>query len=510
MKYVLTFDVGTTAMKCTLYNELFDVVFFDSSEYDLLTPEAGIAELPAQVYWETFCMSVKKMRSGGINMEQIAAVTFTTQGETLIPIDSSGQALYPAIVWIDSRAKEEARCLREQLGEDEIYRHTGAGELTGAAPVAKLMWLAKHEPKVYEKTEKFLLLEDYFIYRLTGKAVTEMSLLSSAGWFDIRKECYWGEMLEAAKLDEDKLPQICGCGEVAGNITASAAEETGLSTKTLVTTGAMDQVASAVGAGNIREGMVTETTGTALVVGAYTASPDFENPQRITIYKDYGHGFLYMPFCNTAGIVLKWFRDTLAEELKKEAHLSGQSAYDLIDDLALQSPAGSNGLILLAHFAGKPLPSPCDLAKGVFYGMTLATTKADLARAVLEGIGYMLKEILETLEMAGVKAEEIRSIGGGAASPLWCEIKSGICGKPIRIMQNKETTSLGAAILGAAAVGICTSVEEGVKRAVHADGPYFFKEEEIYKEKYRTYQALYRALIPVFESESEGCVHTGL
>lgn len=500
MKYILTFDVGTTAMKCTLYNELFDVVFFDSSEYDLLTPEAGIAELPAQVYWETFCMSVKKLSSRGVNMEQITAVTFTTQGETLIPIDSDGKALYPAIVWIDSRAKEEALYLRELLGEDKIYRHTGAGEITGAAPVAKLMWLAEHEPDVYGKTYKFLLLEDYFIYRLTGKAVTEMALLSSTGWFDIREECYWREMVRAAKLDENKFPEIYPCGKVVGNLTPEAAGETGLSTQTLVTTGAMDQVASAVGAGNITEGMVTETTGTALVVGASTSSPDFGNPKRITIYKDYGHGFLYMPYCNTAGIVLKWFRDTLAEEVKREALLNGRSAYDRIDDLAQQSPAGSNGLILLAHFAGKPLPSSCDLAKGVFYGMTLATTKADFARAVLEGIGYMLKEILDTLENVGFKAEEIRSVGGGAASPLWCEIKSGICGKPIRIMNNKETTSLGAAILGAAAVGICDSVEEGVKRAVHGDGPCFFKEEEIYQEKYQTYQALYRALIPVFEA----------
>lgn len=500
MKHILTFDVGTTAMKCTLYNELFDVVFFDSSEYDLLTPEAGIAELPAQVYWDTFCRSVMKMRSGGIHMEQITAVTFTTQGETLIPVGSDGQALYPAIVWIDSRAKEEARYLRELLGEDKIYRHTGASEITGAAPVAKLMWLAKHKPEIYRETKKFLLLEDYFIYRLTGQAVTEMALLSSTGWFDIRQECYWSEMLEAARLDENKLPQVRACGEVVGNITSFAAEETGLSTQTLVTTGAMDQVASAVGAGNIREGMVTETTGTALVVGASIASPDFASPRRVTIYKDYGHGYLYMPFCNTAGIVLKWFRDTLAEEVKREALLKGWSAYDRIDELAGQSPAGSNGLILLAHFEGKPIPYPCDPAKGVFYGMTLATTKADFARAVLEGIGYMLKEIVETLENTGVKVEEIRSMGGGAASPLWCEIKSAICQKPIRIMKNKETTSLGAAILGAVAAGICTSVEKGVKRAVHTDGSCFTKEDGIYQERYRTYQALYRALIPVFEA----------
>ncbi|MDU7029042.1 xylulokinase [Robinsoniella peoriensis] len=499
MKYILTFDVGTTAMKCTLYNELFDVVFFDSGEYDLLTPEAGIVELPVQVYWEAFCLSIKRMESSGIDMEQIAAVTFTTQGETLIPIDANGQALYPAIVWIDSRAKEEARYLKDVLGEEKIYRHTGAGEFTGAAPAAKLMWLKEHKPEIYEKAEKFLLLEDYFIYRLTGRAVTEMALLSSTGWFDIREECYWAEMLKAAGLDEDKLPQISACGKIVGNVTSAAAAKTGLSIHTRVTTGAMDQVASAVGAGNIREGMVTETTGTALVVGAATASPDFANPQRITIYKDYGQGYLYMPFCNTAGIVLKWFRDTLAEEVKREALLNGQSAYDLIDELAKKSPAGSNGLILLAHFAGKPAPCPSDLAKGVFFGMTLATTKADFARAVLEGIGYMLKEIIETLEKAGLKVQEIRSMGGGAASPLWCEIKSGICQKPIRVMNNKETTSLGAAILGAVAVGICPSVEAAVEKAVHVDEPGYFQEEHIYQEGYQLYQALYRALIPVFE-----------
>ncbi len=500
MQYFLTFDVGTTSMKCLLFDENFKEVFFDETEYSLLTPAQDIVEIDPDIYFDTLCGSTNKIANLGINIDDIAAITITTQGETLIPINNAGKPLRNAIVWIDGRATAEAEEIRSRIASNEIYRTTGLGEINGCVPAAKLLWIYKNERNVYDNTYKFMLLEDYLIYRLTGKTVTEQSLISSTAWFDIVNECYYDKMLEVCSIDRDKLPEILPCGEKVAELTCDAAKQTGLSQKTIVVTGAMDQVSSAIGAGNICDGIVTETTGTALVAGATASQPDFSGDPAITIYKHFNHGYLYMPYCNTAGIVLKWFRDELMKELKREAKESGISSYALIDEIASESKAGSNGVVVLPHFAGRGVTTPNDKTKGVIYGITLGTKLSDIARSVLESVACMLKELVDSFEKQGINVTEIRSLGGGANSDLWCEIKSGICNKNIMRSSYAQTTALGAAILGATAIGRYTSVEEAVKMADLGFTKFEPKTEDLtaYKKVSEKYYELYDALDKVF------------
>lgn len=497
MKSFLSFDVGTTSMKCLLLNEKFNEIFFDEIEYSLLTPQENIVELNPEVYYETLCNCIKKMIDSGVDKNNITSLTITTQGETLIPIDVDGNALRNAIVWIDARAEKEAEYIKSRIDSDEIYKTTGIGEINGAVPIAKLLWLYKNERELYDKTYKFMLLEDYLIFRLTGKAVTEKSLVSSTAWFDINNEEYYQKMFDVCNIDVNKLPTVLNCGEIVATINEKASNETGLSTKTVVVTGAMDQISSAIGAGNVKSGIITETTGTALVVGATVSKPNFDNPSKVTVYKHFNHEFMYMSYCNTAGIVLKWFRDELMTKLKDEAVALGKPTYAIIDDLAKEAPTGSNGVITLPHFAGK---DGCHKAKGVIFGLTLGTKLSDIARSVLESVGCMLNELIDGIEKTGAEVTEIRSLGGGAKSEIWCEIKAGITNKRILSTSYAQTTALGAAMLGAVATGMYQTIDDAISAA--EIGYKVFepqnKEARSYKKVYNKYSELYEVLNKVF------------
>lgn len=480
MKNILAFDVGTTSMKCILFDEKFKEISYVSKEYSIETSTGGYAELDAEKYYEAFCECISKMQQKSVNTKDIDAVCFTTQGETLIPVDRCGNPLNKAIVWLDNRAGDEAKFLSDNILPEEFYGATGLPEIDGALPAAKILWLKKNMPETYEKTDKFLLLEDYLIFRLTGKMVSEQSLQSSTGWYDIVNEKLFDKVFELCSISTDKFPEILPCGTIAGCILESVAERLNLSKKAVVVTGAMDQISSAIGAGNIEEGIITETTGTALVMGATVAKPEFDIKQPVTIYKHYDSKFIYMPYSATAGIVLKWFRDNVVPFTVKEAAERGVSSYQIIDEIAKKAPAGSNGVVMNPDFTNG----------GAFYGLILATSISDLTRSVLEGVSYMLKELLEQIENKGAEVKEILSLGGGSYSDIWGEIKASVCEKRIKCVKYSETTALGAAILASKAIGVYSSVEDALNCIDNCGSSYTpdYSKSDIYKKGYLKYK----------------------
>lgn len=479
MKYFLAFDVGTTAMKCILYDKKFNEIFYANKEYSIDAHEGGIAELDSEIYFDTFSQCINELKQTSINFDEIATITFTTQGETLIPVDKDGNALMPAIVWLDTRAEKEAEEINSTIDSKEFYETTGLCGVDGALPAAKIAWIYKHRPDVYEKTHKFLLLEDYLIYRLTGKFVSEKSLQSSTGWYDIVNDKLYENVIEVCNIDKEKLPEILPCGTVIGGIKEDILEKTGLLENTVVVTGAMDQIASAIGIGNTKEGMFSETTGTALVVGITVTDPVFDMENPITVYKHFDDKFIYMPYCSTAGITLKWFRDNVMPYVLKEAEAKNISSYDIISREAAKSPAGSNGLVMMPNF------SEC----GAFIGISLSTKTSDMARSVMEGVAYMLKEIVELVESRNINIDKIYSLGGGSYSHLWRQIKADVCKKQIVCSDYAQTTALGAAILGAVAVGEYQDVDEAqtIRKANETKNLPNSENFEIYDKNYKKY-----------------------
>ena len=501
MSFLLTLDVGTTSVKTCVFNREFTLLGFSSEEYQLQTIGNNIVELHSDIYWEAVKSGIgRAVRLAGIKSSEISVITITTQGETLIPVDAYGKALRNAIVWLDARAEEEAAYIGRRFEAHEVYSVTGLPEINAACPVSKLLWIKNREPEVYHRTHKFLLLEDFLISKLTGKYVTEKSLMSSTGYFDINRGELWQDMLDHIGIDSGKFPAILDCGKNAGGILLDIADDIGLSPSAIVATGAMDQAASAIGSGNIVSGIVTETTGTAMVIAATTDLPDYSNPAKVTIYRHAVPGkFIILPYCQTAGIVLKWFKDEFCRYESEVCCETGKSIYAYMDELAEGIPPLSNGLILLPYFAGMMTPEINPGAKGVFFGMGLDTKKPHFIRAILESIAYMLRDQIELLEGMGVTVGEIRSLGGGSKSPLWSGIKADVNNKVIVTMDQEESTSLGAAILGSMTAGMYGSIEEAC-RAIKPKERYIPEAARtaLYSEGYQTYNKVYDSVKKMF------------
>jgi xylulokinase len=485
MAAILTFDVGTTSVKTCLFDERFRLLQSASEEYKLLTPAPGIVEMDPGRYYEALCRGARGAMDACPGAD-VAVLAITTQGETLIPVDRDGEALGNAIVWLDARAEAQAQKLKQALPADGFYRTTGLPEINGAMPLAKLMHLREEAPSLYQRAARFLLLEDYLIARLTGRQVSEPSLLSSTGYYDITKNRYDRGILEAAGLDGGKLPEMTGCGSLAGKLTARAAADTGLKQGTPVAATAMDQISGMIGAGNVREGVVTETTGTCLTVATTLDAPDFGHPARPCLYRHFDDAFACLTYSPTAAIVLKWFRGEFLPDL----------GYPALDGMAANVPPGSDGVLLLPDFAGRVAPEPDASARGAFLGLGLNATRAHLTRAILEGVAFMLRENIECLARLGVVPGHVRALGGGARSALWSQIKADVTGLPVRTMEAEETASLGAAVLGAVAAGIHPDVRSAcdrfvAPRAEFAPNP---QNRSVYGEGYARYQKAVAAL----------------
>ena len=443
MDKILTLDVGTTSVKTCLFEEDWRLAAKAAREYRLHA--AGCrAEAEPEDYLAAIRACVRELPG----RESVRAIAVTTQGETLIPADAAGKPLARAIVWLDSRAEDAARELGAKLDPEAFYRETGLPGLSGALPLCKLRQIRTGQPELYEKTDKFLLLEDFILRWLTGRTVTEKSLLTSTGYFSLRTDGYWDEALRLAELDPGKLPEPLECGEPVGPVLPEIARELGLPRDTVVVTGAMDQTAAALAAGCTAPGTVAETTGTAMVAAAYTDKPVFRAEHHLTIYRHAQRGaYLYLPISNTAGMALKWFRDTLCPDL------TGPDAYGALDRLAESSVPGANGLLFLPYLAGSVDPVNEPAAEGCFYGARLSTARGDFVRAVLESVGFQLADFLAMLSSLGCGAGSVVSLGGGSQSLLWLQIKADCCGLPICTLPTSEATSLGAALLAAKALG---------------------------------------------------------
>ena len=492
---ILTFDVGTTSMKAAVYSETFDIMDTYAKEYALRTYDGNRIELNPAVYWDTFKESAQYFAGKGY-VGGVTALAITTQGETLIAVDKNGVPLDNAVVWLDSRAEKEAAYLAERFPTAVFYGKTGMSDITAAMPVSKLLWYRNNKPEIFAKTHKFLLLEDYLLFKLTGRYVSNHSLLSSTGYFDINTNGYWQDILSAADVDPRKLPEVLPSCEPVGTPSPYAQKETGLGSRTLIATCAMDQVASAVGAGNINPGAVTVTLGTALAAAVTIDGFEPGKADGIMVFRHFDNKYIKMPYCPTAAIIIKWFKDEFLTAEACEAERKGISPYTLADGLAGAAPAGAGGVIMLPHFTGKLCPEYNLGAKGVFYGVGLDTGKGCFIRAIQEGVAFMLRENLEYLFGDGARTGSARLLGGGAKSRLWPQIIADICGVAVETMADPETSRLGAAVMAALASGIYKSAAEARGNFIRVKERYLPNQSnrEIYDEQYERYLSLYNML----------------
>lgn len=438
MKYLLGVDIGTTSLKAAVFDE--NAVCLKSVVRDYtLTVKDDYVEFPAEGYFEMFLSAYEELK----NEFEIYALSIDTQCETIIVADEDGTPLKNAIVWLDNRAVAEAEQIRKHFGEQKVYEVTGQPEITATWPAAKLLWLKNNEPELFAQIKKVFLLEDYLLFKLTGKFITEKTLQSSTIYYDIKNDIWWDEMLSFIGVDKSIFPEILPSGKIVGEYNGA-----------FVVTGAIDQIAGAIGAGIVKKGIVSEMTGTTMVIFVPSDTiPAYSPDSKIPCHVNFDGKYCLLSWTPTAGIALKWFKNNFCESF----------SFKELDEIAEKVEAGSNGLTFLPYLCGSTMPKYNPNAKGVFYGLTMEHTRGHAVRSILESVAAMLKQNLDYL---GLDCEEIRTMGGGAASKLWCQIKADMTGKRVVTLENEENACLGSAILAGVATGVFESVEKACGLAV--------------------------------------------
>jgi len=507
METILAFDLGTTALKCALHDVRGSVLSKASVEYELLTPDADSVEMEVETYWQAFKLALGTvLKDSRADPATIKALGVSAQGETLILVDSEGRPLRRAIVWLDNRAQQEANQLGEKFGHHHAYEITGQVKMVPTWPAAKILWIKKHEPAIFDQTAKFLLIEDYFLHRLTGEYACEGSLVTSTCYWNFRTRQWWPEMLNELGVRTEQLPAYCESGEVVGTLQRQVAAELGLSPETRVCTGALDQACGAIGVGNIQRGIFSENTGAALAICASVEQATLDPAEQMPCHY---HGLpgLYMLHTFTGGgIVLRWFRDEFAQLEMAVGKNSGVDTYDLLGRAAEKIPAGCEGLVMLPHLQGAMAPEANPEARGVFYGFTLRHGRNHFVRAIMEAVSFIVRRNIEVIEGMGVPVTEIRALGGGARSRIWKQIEADVTGRPVLTTVNEEAATLGAAILAGKAVGLYSSVAEAVAQMVQVKERFepTAENKPIYDASFGTYVDLYNALCPLFAKGKEG------
>lgn len=477
---LLTFDVGTTAVKSVLWDATIRPVAIHREEYALRTSGPRV-EVAAERYRELVARGCRAVLDG-VDATRVAAISLTTQGETLIPVDGGGRPLGPAIVWLDHRATEQAASLRERFDEEAFYRRTGIPYLDATTPLAKAARLASAAGR--SPAPRLLLVEDYLVQWLTGRSVTNRSLQTSTGWFDLGSDDYWDEGLLAAGLDRGQLPELLDSGRPVGPLLPDVAGELGLDPSVLVVTGAMDQAAAALGTGLTEPGVVGVSFGTALVVSSVL--PQLTHPAglRPTIYRHALPGTrLGILFEPTSGAVLRWLRTLLSPDGDDTL------GYAELDELAAGVPAGSGGVLAVPFFG-----EGGGAAHGAFLGLGLGTSRGQLARSLLEATSFALRDLLDDLTALGAPVRELRTSGGGSRSRLWQRIAADVCGVPVTPLPFPEAASAGAALLCAWGAGL---LPYGVDPRPLSTGETFRPDpENDYADHRRRYRAALVALGP--------------
>jgi sugar (pentulose or hexulose) kinase len=501
----LTFDVGTTSVKTVLYDRAGKLLGKAIREYRLDSPQVDWYELDPEIYWNSVIDGFREvLGSRGVNPSEIRSISGCSQGETFILLDEKDRSLRPAIVWYDNRAREEVEELKQAIDAAEFYHTTGLTEMETTWSAFKILWVKKNEPEIFSGIKKLLLVEDFIIYRLTGRYITTTSMNCSTALVDIQKRVYWNRMVDYIGIGH-ALPPIIDEGVVVERIKPEVAEKLGVGPDVVVVKGAMDQITSAVGAGNIRSGIVTETTGSALAVVVTVDELLFDRQVKLP-YQPHiiPNKFTLLPYAQTSGIVYKWFKDNILADPERRGD-NGGPRFEELNRLAASVPAGSEGIVFLPFLAGAHFPENDTYAKGVFYGITLKHDRAHFCRAIMESIGYLLRRILDPVRDFGIGVEEIHSMGGAARSDLWLQIKSDICNCPIVRMEEEETSTLGAAILASVQVGDYGSIEEAIGTMVKKGGRFEPNgaNRAIYDRGYELYHAIYENLRETFRKFSD-------
>jgi xylulokinase len=492
---IIGLDIGTTGCKAIVFDYDGHILGQAAREYAILTPQPDWFEQDAEEVWQLAWAALSQAVAMASNDPPVA-LAVSCQGEAIIPVDSDGRPLRPAILGMDTRTGAENEWLAEQFGAEALFERTGM-PLHTINTLPKLLWLQRHEPALWQSAHQFLLYEDFFLLRLGGQASISHCLASRTQMYDLSVGDWADDILAECGVERERLAPLAPAnGGVVGTLRSELAAELGLSQTLLLVSGGHDQACAALGSGVTSAGQAMVSTGTAEVVEVAMDSPTLAPALRdggISVYRHVVPGlFLAMTLNHSGGLLLRWFRDTLGKWEMEQARQTGQDAYDF---LLADAPADPTRLLVLPHFAGSGTPTLNTSSKGAILGLTFGDTTASIAKAILEGLTFELRINLDLLRDAGINISELHAVGGGARSNLWLQLKANIGQIPLRVPHVIEAACLGAALLAGVGAGIYPDVASAAAQTVHIT--HQIKLQPALVEAYNRRYALYRQLYPL-------------
>ncbi len=422
---ILAIDVGTSALKAVLYSQEGQALGSATQRYQHNLPRPGWAEANPADWWAALTGALAELRTANFELGQAQVIGLTGQMHTAVLLDKAGQPVPPTILWLDRRATAETAELRDRLG-------LPPSQLNSTYTLPKLLWLARHRPELLAKTQTVLWPKDYLRYRLTGQPLTDFTEAGGAALLDYERRAWAIERLAPVGLDPAVLPPLRAADGIAGPILPDVAASLGLSPEVRVLVGAGDVIAL-LGGAPPQEGRLTCSLGSSAMIACRLADDQIiDDPQqRLYIYPLLPYRLLN-GVLSTSGASLTWARESL---------YGAKTAWETVLEAAIAIPPGAGGLFFLPFLAGERTPYWNDALRGGFYGLMLAHHRAHLIRAVLEGVAYSLRHLMEIAEELKVPIHEIALAGGGSTVSGWPQIIADICQRPLLIYTGQETVT---------------------------------------------------------------------
>jgi len=488
--YWLGIDVGTGGTRALLVDRNGAVKAGFTAPHDEMTMLQPLwAEQRPENWWDASQAAIRGvLAQAAISGNDIQAIGLSGQMHGLVILDENGAVLRPSLIWCDQRSQPQVDAINAKLGPERVLAAIANPVLTGFT-LPKLLWVRDHEPELYARIRRVLLPKDYVRYQLTGEFASDVSDASGTALFDVVKRRWSGDMCEGLGIPSDWLPKVYESPQITGRISEAAAAATGLRRGTPVVGGGGDQASSAVGNGIVEPGIVSCTIGTSGVVFAHTDAPAYDSQGRVHTFCHAVPGKWHvMGVTQGAGLSLQWFRNQLAP---------GED-YDALTAEAATSPAGAHGLLWLPYLMGERTPHLDATCRAAWIGLTAKHRRADLIRAILEGVAYSQNDGLTIVTGMGVPVSRVRLSGGGARSSFWRQMFADVFACTVTTLETQEGSAYGAALLAVAAES--EPVEQVCRRAIrevstHSPHP---EQSDFYRKGHAAYRSAYPALKPLY------------
>lgn len=495
--YLLGIDIGTSACKIAVFTLDGAVIAQSTAEYQISYPCAGWAEQQPEDWWHAVCRALSSISKQGVSLSEIRGIGVDGQSWSAIPMDKEGRVLHANPIWFDTRAEQICIDLKRRVSEEQIFNLCG-NSLQASYTLPKILWFRQEMPEVYQHTYKFLQSNSFIVYRFTGCFSQDRSQGYGLQCYDMKKGTWDRELCEKMGVDLNKLPELYDSHQVVGTVTQQASIQTGLPKGIPVVAGGLDAACGALGAGVLLDGQTQEQGGQAggmsICMERYHADPRLILGAHVVPGK-----WLLQGGTVGGGGVMRWLSQQFGTDARLKAEKNGTNLLMELDKEAESVAAGADGVVFLPYMAGERSPIWNSQAKGVFYGLDFAKTKAHLVRAAMEGVAFSLRHNLEVAEEAGVTVSVLHAMGGAANSQLWTQMKADVTGKEILVPASDTATTLGAAILAGVGIGKYQSFEEAVAKTVKIRKRYVpnISKKKIYDNNYSVYRGLYQSLRPI-------------